>query len=507
MLAFRICWWTARWVFGTLVYCGRLIRVATHPPKTHGSARWASWLNLAVAGVFRKRGGIIVARAWQRFVRYRGDGAVLVYAPMGSGKTSGLVLPALLEASPRAIICTDPKGECLAVAGRWRATLGPVWKLDAINPASSHRFNPIDLVRRGTHHEADDAAMIADLLVIPESSEGHWDTSAKQLIAALLRHQLHAYPAELQTIATLRELISLEGEALSDLITEMAKSPIPSVAEEGRITLASLNSPELMSVLKNAAKALAFWSKDRVGGILTSRSDFSFLNMHTKTKTIFVCVPEDKLAVYKPFLRMMMGCALAAAVRGKDYPTRRHKPLLLIDECPALGYLEALASGLGYLRAYAQTLLVFQDLGQLKRIYGEHGARSFMAAAGCQVAFNVNDNETAKELADAIGVTTVHSKSDSASSKRLLRTPRSDTRSETRRYLMDPSEVRRLPAHRCLVLLSGLPPLLARKVRHFKVPEWKGRWDTWPATALAAGRELVVALTEGDETASFREPD
>jgi type IV secretion system protein VirD4 len=459
------------------------------------------------AGNWGRRTGIIVARRWFGFIRYRGDGAILVYAPMGSGKTSGLVLPTLLEQSSRTIICTDPKGECLAVAGRWRSQLGPVWRLDALNPATSHRFNPVDLVRVGTHHEADDAAMIADLLVIPESHEGHWDTSARQLISALLRHLIHAYPKELHTLASLRELVSLEGEALSSLLTAMAESPIPSVAEEGRITLAGFASPEVTSVIKNAAKSLAFWSKDRIGGLITAKSDFSFLNMHARTKTIFICVPEDKLATYKPFLRMMMGCALAAAVRGKEFPERKHKPLLLIDECPALGYLEALASGLGYLRAYAQTLLVFQDLGQLKRIYGEHGARSFMAASGCQVAFNVNDNETARELADSIGMTTTLSRSQNTSTRGILHQQTSEGISEIRRYLMDPSEVRRIPSHRCLVLLSGLPPLLGRKVRHYLVREWKDRWDIWRASALAAKPVLAGCSTEGDGMAASREPD
>ncbi len=432
---------------------------------------------MARAGVWGRPSGVIVAKAWGGFIRYRGEGAVLVYAPMGSGKTSGLVLPALLEASPRAIICTDPKGECLGVAGRWRATLGPVWRLDALNPTHSHRFNPLDLIRRKTHHEADDAAMIADLLVIPESSEAHWDTSAKNLITALIRHLITAYPPELQTLSSLRELTTLEGEELQTLLAAMAESPTPSVAEEARLTLGSLGSLEMTSVIRNAAKALSFWSKDRVGGMLTAKSDFSFLGMHVRTKTIFICVPEDKLGTYRPFLRMMMGCALAAAVRGKEFPLRKHKPLLLIDECPALGYLESLASGLGYMRAYAQALLVFQDLGQLKRIYGEQGARSFLAASGCQVAFNVNDNETARELADGIGMTTVLSRTEQSAGTASM--------SESRRYLLDPSEVRRLPTNLCLVLLSGLPPLIARKVKHFRVAKWKGRWDTWPANAPA----------------------
>lgn len=468
--------------------------------RTHGSARWASWLALVKIGILGRK-GLIVGHTYGRFIRYRGDGAVLVYAPMGTGKTSGLVLPALLDRSRRTIVCTDPKGELAAIAGRWRNRLGPVWRLDALHPETSHRFNPLDLVRVATHHEADDAAMVADLLVISESAEQHWDSSAKQLITALIRHTLHTYPRELRTLATIRELIANEGDGLTELLTAMAQSPLPSVAEEGRITLASLGTPEMTSIIKNAAKALAFWSKDRVGGMLTSCSDFSFLNMHTKTKTVFVCVPEDKLATYRPFMRMMMGCALAAAVRGKEFPPPTCKPLLLIDECPALGYLEALASGLGYLRAYARVLLVFQDLGQLKRIYGEHGARTFMAAAGCQVAFNVNDNETARELAESIGRTTVLAKSESAA--RAAHAPwkysQQEGQSESGRYLVDPAEIRRLHPSRCIVLLNGCLPILAKKVRHYRVRAWKGRWDAWRAFfPTAAHPALATAAMEGE---------
>jgi type IV secretion system protein VirD4 len=451
--------------------------------STHGSARWASWTSIIRARAWGRR-GIIVAKAWGRFIRYAGDGAILVYAPMGTGKTSGLVLPALLDQTSRAIICTDPKGECVAITSRWRAQFGPVWRLDALSPETSHCLNPLDLIRAGTHHEADDAALIAELLVISESHEQHWDSSAKQLITALIRHLLHAYPKELRTLSTLRELIAAEGESLADLLREMAASPLPSVAEEGRVTLASLGSPEMTSIIKNAAKCLAFWSKDRVGGMLTARSDFSLLNMHTKVKTVFICVPEDKLVTYGPFLRMMMGCALAAAVRGKEFPQPKQKPLLLIDECPALGYLESLASGLGYLRAYANTLLVFQDLGQLKRIYGVHGARTFMAAAGCQVAFNVNDNETARELAESIGMTTVLSKSYSAS-QIASRTSEQEALSEAGRYLVDPAEIRRIKPSRCIVLLNGCLPILARKVHHYRVWRWRKRWDAWRERAPA----------------------
>ncbi|MGE0062403.1 MAG: type IV secretory system conjugative DNA transfer family protein [Xanthobacteraceae bacterium] len=469
----------AGWLLLTVVRLARPLVTAGGAQASHGSARWASWISLALSGVWGRRTGIVVGKLRIGFVRYRGDGAVLAFGSMGSGKGTGCVIPALLE-YPGAVVCTDPKGENLAVAGRWRSTLGPVFRLDAIHPGMSHRLNPLDLIRKDTHHEADDAAMVADLLVISESREEHWDSSAKQLIAAVIRHVIHTKPTPLQTLAHVRELIAAEAETFASFLREMAESATSSVAEEGRITLASLEAEEMTSVIKNAAKALGFWSKDRIGGMLTATSDFNLFDIHRRPISVFICVPEDKIPVYRPFLRVMMGCALAAAVRGKEFPAPEHKPLLLIDECPALGYLEPLMSGLGYLRAYARTLLVFQDLGQLKRIYGEHGARSFIAASGCQVAFSVNDNDTARELAESVGMTTVLSRSESSSQGvDPMRHHSQSGRSETGRFLLDASEIRRLPQSRCLIFMSGLLPILARKVRHYRVRAWRGRWDAW----------------------------
>ena len=322
------------------------------------------------------------------------------------------------------------------------------------------------------------------------SSEGHWDSSAKALISAVIRHLLHTRPKAQRTLATVRELLSGPRERLAATFAEMAESPVASIAEEGSVSLASLGSEEMNSIIKNAAKALGFWSKDRIGGMLTADSDFDFLDMHRGTMTVFVVVPEDKLSTYRPFLRLMMGCALVAAVRGKEFPPTKHKPLLLVDECAALGYIEALAHGLGYLRAYASTLLVFQDLGQLRRVYGDYGARSFMAASGCQVAFNVNDNDTARELAESIGTTTVLSRSEGASrtSTELWRHQTRLGLSESARHLLDASEIRRLPQSRCLVFINGCFPLLAWKVRHYLVRRWRGRWDTWRPQPLQQTR-------------------
>lgn len=475
--------------FVTLMWSGKLLFrggrwLLTPRPVSHGSARWATWHDLIRGNAWGGRDGIIVGKAWGRFIRFKRDGAMLVIAPMGKGKGVGFVVPALLDHAG-AVVVTDPKGENFAVTGRWRSSLGPVYRLDAIRPEESDRFNPLSMIRVGTLHEADDAAQLADLLVIPESAEGHWDTSAKNLLQALIRHVINTQPPELQTLAMVRELIAADGARLQALLQTMAASHLPSVAEEARATLAGMDSDEAKSVIKNAAKALAFWSKDRIGGRLSAASDFDFMDVHRGAVSVFIITPDDALSIYAPFLRVMMGCAVAALMRGKHLPRPQHKPMLMIDECAALGRLDALERAMGLLREYATTILIWQDLGQLKATYGER-ARTFMAAAGCQVMFGVSDIETAKDLADTVGHTTVLSRSDGLSEGNfdLIRAQLQAGRSESGRYLCDPSEIRRLPADSCLIFLQDqvAAPILARKVRYYEEWCFRGRWDRWRAT-------------------------
>lgn len=461
-------------------------RAFARPADSHGSARFAKLRHLIWGRAWGGHHGVIVGKSWGRFIRFKKDGATLLYAPMGSGKGVGVVIPNLLDA--RGAVCvTDPKGENFAITARFRSALGPVIRLDAIHPAESDRFNPFSMVRRGTLHEADDVGAIAELLVTPESADSHWDTSAKQLLSALIRHVLHSYPEELQTLSMVRELIAADSERLKQLFQTMAASPIASVAEEARAALAGLDIPETKSVIRNTAKAMAFWSKDRIGGHLTSGSDFDFMDMYRGTISIFVMVPDDALDVYRPFMRLMMGCALTALMRGKNLPRPRHKPMLILDECAALGRLEVLEKAMGLLREYAHTLLIWQDLGQLRAIYGER-ARSFLANSGCQVTFGVSDLHTAKDLADTIGHTTVLSRSggQSQTNTDLLRANMQQGFSESGRYLRDAAEIRRLPESRCLIFMQRQVrwPILAKKVRYYKEWRWRGRWDRWRAKPL-----------------------
>lgn len=492
-------------------------RLLRRRSTTYGSSRWASLTDLILGSAWGRpvsrlrkwkgRRGLIVGKVWGRFLRFRGDGTLLVLAPMGAGKTSALVLPQLYDQTEAAIVANDMRGELYDITARFRARLGAVYRLDAMSPATSHRFNPLTLVRIGTIHESLDALMIADLLVVPESKDAHWETSAKLVIAMVVQHVLHTRPPVARTLASVRELLAADLVTFTALLEEMAESPVVAVAEEARVTLAAVSSgsSEISSVLKNASKAMAFWSKDAIGGVLTAASDFDLMDLHRDVCTLYLMVPEDVTGVFAPLQRLVFGCALEAMVRGKDLPRPKQLPILLIDEAANLKSLQSLRAGLGWLRTYCRTVLIYQDLGQIRRHFGDDGVESFISSAGCRVVFGTRDSRAAEEISKWLGPRTITTTNQGASQSTRDFFDRSESRgsAETGRPLLDTAEVQRLSFQKLLVFMGDQVayPILARKSWHYRVRAWRAWIDPWRgnrapiASAPSVEPDLAVPLS------------
>ncbi|WP_459591388.1 type IV secretory system conjugative DNA transfer family protein [Bradyrhizobium diazoefficiens] len=497
-LLLRYAWLLA---LGCLWLLSRLIKLAYtiyrwggfNPGGALGSARFASTWELFWSGVRRGRGPI-VGRRGRSFLRFNKDGMIAVFAPMGAGKGVGIVIPNLLDYRG-SILCTDIKGENRAITARRRAKFGRVYCLDTTDPLQSDAFNPLDMVRVGSFHEKDDAGAIAKLMVMPDGSESHWDGKAEGLLTCLILHVLQL-PPEQRTLASVRSLSTLPPESFKDLLQSIAREGPRVAAELAGSFLAMDGSEEFKSVISNTEKATRVWSFGGPAGTITSRSTFSLDELVDRTTTIYLVVDEEKLAVYAGFLRVMVGCVINALTRSKDRPRPRHKVLLLLDEAAALGTLEPLERGVGYLRAYCTPILIFQDMNQLRALYRRAG--SFLANATCKVFFNVADLDAARFISEMIGQTTslTHNQGVSRSNTDLVRQQRSLGMAETGRWLLDPSEVMRLPGRRSLVLFRSdvlRHPILASKInyRGWRYVRWWGKYDQWPSKPIgvaASGR-------------------
>ena len=111
----------------------------------------------------------------------------MVFAPQGAGKGVGIVVPNLLTYRG-SVICTDPKGENRAITGRQREQFGAVYCLDVADPDRSHRFNPMDAIRRDDLVAVDDCRRLAELLMPKEAGDedDHWRRRSVSILTGFL---------------------------------------------------------------------------------------------------------------------------------------------------------------------------------------------------------------------------------------------------------------------------------------------------------------------------------
>jgi type IV secretion system protein VirD4 len=129
-----------------------------------------------------------------------------------------------------------------------------------------------------------------------------------------------------------------------------------------------------------------------------------------------------------------------------------------------------------------RSFLIAQSLNQIERAYGPNNA--ILDNCHVRVAFATNDERTAKRVSDALGTATEIRDSRNYAGHRL--SPWLGhlmvSRQETARPLLTPGEVMQLPPTEEIVLVSGCPPIRARKARYYEDRRLRARVVTPPDT-------------------------
>jgi type IV secretion system protein VirD4 len=246
--------------------------------------------------------------------------------------------------------------------------------------------------------------------------------------------------------------------------------------------------------------------------------------------TLYLVVPPSDISRTKPLVRLILnqiGRRLTEDLHAKG---RRHRLLLMLDEFPALGRLDFFESALAFMAGYGlKSFLIAQSLNQIEKAYGPNNA--ILDNCHVRVSFATNDERTAKRVSDALGTATEMRAMKNYAGHRL--SPWLGhlmvSRQETARPLLTPGEVMQLPPDDELVLVSGVPPIRAKKARYFEDPRLTERvlappptgekgstpslddWSRLPVPAVSVGREVSSSgETPIDDSANSgirREPE
>ncbi len=461
-------------VLGAVVaITGSVLRAReAHRAETFGSARWASPAEISKAGLTGAAGAIL-GRTKAGYLRHDGPEHVLCFAPTRSGKGIGLVVPTLLT-WPSAAIVHDIKGENWDLTAGFRATFGKVLRFDPTDSTSA-AYNPLLEVRRGDW-EVRDVQNVADVLVDPEGSlerRNHWEKTSHSLLVGAILHVLYAETDK--TLAGVANLLSDPKRSIEATLAAMMTTPHlgeagvhPVVASAAR-ELLNKSDNERSGVLSTAMSFLGLY-RDPIVAAVTSRSDWRISSLvdGDQPTSLYLVVPPSDISRTKPLVRLILnqiGRRLTEDLHHKP----RQRLLLMLDEFPALGRLDFFESALAFMAGYGlKAFLIAQSLNQIERAYGANNA--ILDNCHVRVSFATNDERTAKRVSDALGTATELRAMKNYAGHRL--SPWLGhlmvSRSETARPLLTPGEVMQLPPDDEIVMVSGVSPIRAKKVRYFE---------------------------------------
>ena len=433
--------------------------------SVHGDARWATEEDLKRANL-RVKKGMLLGQDKKGYLISEGYQHTLLFAPTGSGKGVGFVIPNLLFWED-SVVVHDIKLENYELTSGWRAKKGQqvfVWS-PADPDGNTHCYNPIDWVSNKPGQMVDDVQKIASL-IMPEKE--FWNNEARSLFVGVVLYLI----ADKNKVKSFGEVVRTmrSDDVVYNLavVLDTMGNEIHPVAYMNIAAFLQKADKERSGVISTMNSNLELWSNPLID-TATASSDFNVLEFKKKLTTVYVGLTPDNLKRLQPLMQVFYQQATEFLSRKLPSDEEPYGVMFMMDEFPTLGKMEQFMTGIAYFRGYhVRLFLIIQDTQQLKGIYEEHGMNSFLSNSTYRVTFAANNYETANLISQLCGNKTVEQVSQNKP-KFLDFNPasRSLSVSNTQRALLLPQEVINLPRDEQILLIESSPPIKSNKIKYY----------------------------------------
>ncbi len=434
--------------------------------EAYGSAQWAHKSDIEKANL-RSKKGMLLGEDDDGYFVADGFQHALLFAPTGSGKGVGFVIPNLLFWED-SLVVHDIKLENYELTSGWRKKMGQevfVWE-PSNSDGVTHCYNPIDWISTKPGQMVDDIQKIANL-IMPEKE--FWTNESRSLFLGVVLAILVDSSKEKtfgEVVRTMRSddvayNLSVILDVLGDMIHPVGYMNISAFLQKAE--------KERSGVISTMNSSLELWANPLIDKA-TSKSDFNFSEFRKKRVTVYVGLTPDNVSRLQKLMQVFYQQATEFLTR--KMPDKKHEPygvMFLMDEFPTLGKMEQFKTGIAYFRGYhVRLFLIVQDTQQLKGIYEEAGMNSFLSNSTYRITFAANNYETANLISQLCGTKTIENESYSKPSFGLSLASRSKSVSNIQRALLLPQEVIQLPRDEQIVLIESHPPIKSKKIFYFK---------------------------------------
>jgi len=449
----------------------------------HGDARFAKASDLSKHGMFKSTdNGILVGRFKGDLVRLSGQQFVILAAPTRSGKGVGVVIPNLLEYQESTVVL-DIKQENYELTSGWRASQGQAVYL--FNPFAedrrTHRWNPLSYISSDSAFRVSDLMSIAAMLY-PDGVEDQkfWVSQARNAFMAFTLFLFEKWddderrgiPTQLRdkpTLGAVYRLSSGDGTDLKQFYQLLSQQKFLSGnALTAFSNLLSQANETFASILGTFKEPLNAWINPILDAA-TSEDDFLLTDVRKKKMTIYIGIQPNKLAESRLIVNLFFSQLINLNTKElpQNNPALKYQCLLLMDEFTSIGKVEIIAHAVSYMSGYNIRLLpIIQSMAQLDATYGKDVSRTMITNHALQIVFAPREQQDANDYSDMLGYTTVRKENIT---RGRTRSDVSRSRSEERRALMLPQELKALGPEKEVFFYEGIPhPVMCEKIRYYK---------------------------------------
>ena len=498
------------------------------PSGAHGTARWMTrreMKRLAYKGVpllLGMRTGVSVAM--NRGLQVLNT---LVIGPIGSGKTSGFILPNLLrETGARDLVITDLKLELLAKAYTHLATYYDVWLLNFASPETSMGYNPLACCTSPLMTQLWCRGWVKNAGGGGNDAEPIWDNWTIGVLMPAIYHLQALDPSgETVTLAHLDEF--LNGHTAEWVIGKLLKSPAPLARKAARGFMSSLqkNDKLLGSVWSEISPKFMILSEPAIQAV-TSRDEIKLSRLGSgegRPVAVFLALDPDLIEELRPltgafFLDLFR--ALGSTARATPGGELRRDVFIYGDEWGNIGFVPGLKKAINLLRsAGVYGMYVVQMTAQMVETYGELGWTQIKGAFNTTVVLSNMVPDDAKWFSESVlGETTEVTQGANVQRDRfrVLTDRGGSSQSETKRALLTPDELMNIQADELIVKLPQRPPARLTQRRYYDDNEVRRRapakGESWiPPLGLARADgplepPIMADLPDEDEAAGESAP-
>lgn len=422
----------------------------------YGSAKWATHQDIIDAGYWGggedHRRMIISPGEDDNYVTLTPEDSAmhaLVCGPTGSGKTTSIFIPNLIDRLESSAIVTEATAgneppDLYAKTSGYRSLAGQQ-KIYYFNPddMSSDCINPVDAVKSYA-----DAQNLAKLIVENTTSKNNygddvWPKAEMNLLTMFLAHAA----ALGKDLGYIRGLLR---EGPDDLVNQMKESPVEEVRGEYHGFHKTSREGFRYGVFASLMQRLALWVNPRVVA-LTSKTTIDLDSLAREKFTFYLAVPARKTHL-KPVAALIFNYVLQYA----EEQHFEHPLFLSLDEFTNFGMIPGIADRLGIIRhKKIGVMLGIQDAMQLERVYGREDATIMFGQLGCRIFFRPRTIDVAERISKMAGQSTVYERKVSSTGQIQEK--------ESGRPLIDPSEVMSLPDSKMLVFTPRTSPMLMER--------------------------------------------